>query len=76
MFMFDETNPGTGWVPRNPKLQKIGCGIFGAGMLLAILLLALALWFPRAWLGVAACAIPLLVFVSPLAWMVLRLRGR
>ncbi len=76
MFMFDETNPGTGWSPKNPQLQKLGCGIFGVGMFFAILLLVLALWFPRAWLGVAACAVPLLVLVSPLVWMVLHLRGR
>lgn len=76
MFMFDETDQATGWLPRRPKLQSLGCFIFGSGMFLTILLLFLALWFPGAWLGVAICAIPLLIVVGALLWIVLHIMGQ
>ncbi len=62
--------------PKRPELLRLGCWVFAASMFLAGILIFLALFFPRPWLAIAFCMVPLLTFGGPLAATILQHKGQ
>ena len=78
MFMFDEPD-GTGghiWSPKKPHLINLGCIFVFFSMAAMIGLIVMTVIFPSVFLKIAIFGILILMFLTPIVWIILYMKGQ
>ncbi len=78
MIMFDEPD-GKGanvWTPKKPHLMNLGCLFFIFSMAAMIALIFMAFILPDVFLKISIFGILILMFLTPIIYVILYLKGR